>query len=108
MKINTACGADRRRRRKIFKNCQFFVYFQRKYGIDIHVLIPAGKSKNFQLIFTKFSFSVMPMGGEVSPSPPLPYATDSNEMNTSNFDTTLVRYRYFATIFTFLFSLFSS
>ena len=62
---------------KIFKIVNFFVYFQRKYGIDIHVLIPAGKSKNFQLIFTKSSFSAMPMGGEVSPSSPsLPYATE--------------------------------
>ena len=63
---------------KFLKIVNLFVYFQRKYGKDIHVLIPAGKSKNFQLIFTKFSFSliVMPMGGEVSPSsPPLPYAT---------------------------------
>ena len=51
----------------------FFVYFQRKYGIDIHVQIPAGKSKNFQSIFTKFSFSVMPMGGGKFPRlPPFP------------------------------------
>ena len=37
MKINTACGTDRRRRQKIFKNCQFF--YSRT----------ARNSKNFQL-----------------------------------------------------------
>ena len=57
---------------KFIKIVNLFVYFQRKYGKDIHALIPTGKSKNFQLIFTKFSFSVMSMGGKFPRLPPFP------------------------------------
>ena len=53
--------------------------FQRKCDIDIHALMPAGKSKNFQLIFTEFSLWRHARGwGSCFPVPPPSYATDSD------------------------------
>ena len=52
------------------KIVNFFCVFSTKIWYRYSCTDTGGKSKNFQLIFTKFSFSVMPMGGEVSPSSP--------------------------------------